>query len=414
MPEGGARGARLPAPVKGLSAVSLFNDLASEMVYPLLPAFITRNLGGTALALGTLDGAADLTASLLRWVSGRLSDRPGWTKPLILAGYGIANLVRPLIAAAGAAWQVIGFRVLDRMGKGLRSPARDAVITTLTPTGLRGRAFGFNRAADHLGAVLGSVVAWAMLEATVGVRDVIVWSAAPGVLAILVLLVALRGIRGRRRTVDRQPSTVDRNRDPGEDGPVDHAPLTGDAVGRAYWVPVAVLVLLTVARLPETLLLLRLQELEVPIAVIPLAWAGLHLVRSGSAYPGGWLVDRAGVRLSYLVASAAYVGVAVLLAGAVPEAVAVGGFVLLGLVAGFGEPAERVAIGWLAPVRTGRGFGTYQAVAGIAALPAGIGFGALYRSAGGPAALLLSAAVLAVATLLWIGFGPRVREAAVR
>ena len=130
----------LPAPVKGLSLVSLFNDFASEMVYPVLPAFITGPLGGSALSLGALDGAADLTASLIRWVSGRLADRKGWTKPLILAGYGVAVLIRPLISAASAAWQVVGFRVIDRIGKGLRTPPRDAVIASLTESRLRGRA----------------------------------------------------------------------------------------------------------------------------------------------------------------------------------------------------------------------------------------------------------------------------------
>jgi len=148
-------GEALPPQVKGLSAVSLFNDFASEMVYPVLPAFITGPLGGSAMALGALDGAAELTAAVVKWISGRLADRPGWAKPLILLGYGVAVLVRPLIGLVGAAWQVIGFRVIDRVGKGMRSPARDAVISELTTERLRGRAFGFHRAADHLGAVLG-------------------------------------------------------------------------------------------------------------------------------------------------------------------------------------------------------------------------------------------------------------------
>src|SRR3972149_6694388 len=179
---------RLPGPVKGLSLVSLFNDFASEMVYPVLPAFITGPLGGSALALGTLDGAADLPAALLRWVSGRLAARRGWTKPLILAGYGVAILVRPLIAVASAAWQVVGFRVIDRVGKGLRSPARDAVIARVTPPDLRGRGFGFYRAADHLGAVLGSLVAWVLLQSSMGVRDVIGWGAAAGSGGVFVLV----------------------------------------------------------------------------------------------------------------------------------------------------------------------------------------------------------------------------------
>ena len=183
------------APVKGLSVVSLFNDFASEMVYPLLPAFITGTLGGGALALGLLDGAADLTSAALKVVSGRLADRPGWRKPLILFGYATAVLVRPLIAVASSAWQVVGFRVIDRVGKGIRTPPRDALIAGITPPELRGRAFGFHRAADHFGAVLGSLAAWYLLERGADVRGVIAWSVAPGLLAFVVLAVVLRGQR---------------------------------------------------------------------------------------------------------------------------------------------------------------------------------------------------------------------------
>src|SRR5687768_13150804 len=141
---GDAGRSRVPVTVKGLSLVSLFNDFASEMVYPLLPAFVTRTLGGGPLLLGLLDGASELTSSVLKWISGRLADRPGWARPLILGGYATAVLVRPLIAAANAAWQVVGFRVIDRIGKGLRTVPRDALISDLTPPAARGRAFGFH------------------------------------------------------------------------------------------------------------------------------------------------------------------------------------------------------------------------------------------------------------------------------
>jgi MFS family permease len=382
----------IPARVKGLSLVSLFNDFASEMVYPVLPAFITGPLGGSALALGALDGAADLTAALTRWLSGRLADRKGWTKPLIFAGYGAAVLVRPLIAVASAAWQVVGFRVLDRIGKGLRSPARDAVIARVTDPAARGRAFGFNRAADHFGAVLGSLIAWLMLQSSMGVREVIGWSALPGLLAIVVLIFALRGALPVARAANAQEA--------GEQPAPRHAQR--DAAGRSYWLPVTALVLLTVARLPETLLLLRLQDLGVPVAAIPLAWAGLHVIRTASSYPGGLLTDRVGARWTYALGGAAYLAAALFLAGDLGEVAGFAVFLSLGLVAGLTEPAERVVIGRLAPVRTGRGFGNYQALAGLAALPAGIGFGALYRSAGGPAALLGSAAVLGIVLLGWL------------
>ncbi|HEX6644278.1 MAG TPA: MFS transporter, partial [Gemmatimonadales bacterium] len=118
---------RVPGGVRALAAVSFFNDFASEMVYPLLPAFVSR-LGGGAVALGALDGAADLASALVKWWSGRISDRPGWRAPLIFGGYLVAVLVRPVISLSAAAWQVVGLRVVDRVGKGLRTPARDALI----------------------------------------------------------------------------------------------------------------------------------------------------------------------------------------------------------------------------------------------------------------------------------------------
>ncbi len=379
---------RLPRGVKGLSAVSLFNDFASEMVYPILPAFITGPLGGTAVTLGVLDGAADLVAAVVKWVSGRLADRPGWAKPLILLGYLTAMLVRPLISVAAAGWQVVGFRTIDRVGKGLRSPARDAMIVSLTPEPLRGRAFGFHRAADHFGAVLGSLAAWALLAAHVDLRSVIGWSMLPGVVAVLVLLVVLRGV-GRSNIATPSPSSHPRY----------------DRSGAEFWAPVTVLVLLTVGRLPETLLLLRLQDLGVPVGVIPLVWAGLHVIRSGSSYPGGWLADRLGTRGALAAGTLLYAVAIVVLALAIPTGWAIAVFLLHGLVAGLIEPAERVAVARLAPVRTGRGFGVYQGIAGAAALPAGLGFGWLYHTSGGPAALLASAAVLAVIAPLWLRIG---------
>jgi MFS family permease len=396
MPE--RKQAALPGTVKGLSAVSLFNDFASEMVYPVLPAFITGPLGGSAAVLGALDGAASLTDALFRWFSGRLADRPGWAKPLILVGYGTAVFIRPVVAVASAAWQVIGFRVIDRIGKGLRSPARDAMIVSVTPEPIRGRAFGFHRGADHFGAVLGSLAAWALLRSRVGVRSVIGWSAVPGLIAVLVLAVVLRGVNGRRSGAKQEAKAR----------PADGAGPVVDAAGSRYWLPVLVLVLLTVGRLPETLLILRLQDLGVPVATIPLAWAALHVVRSGSSYPGGWLVDRIGVRGALAAGALLYAAVVLLLAGALGTMAALLVFLAYGLVAGLSEPAERVVIARLAPVKIGRGFGAYQASAGFAALPAGLLFGLAYRAWGGPVALMLSAGVLVLATPLWLLAGRRV------
>jgi MFS family permease len=181
--------------------------------------------------------------------------------------------------------------------------------------------------------------------------------------------------------------------------------LTVDAAGKTFWLPIGVLVLLTAARLPETLLLLRLQDLGVPIALVPLAWAALHVVRSGSSYPGGLLADRAGVRGALALGALLYAGAVAALAGPLGASVAVAVFLAHGVVAGLVEPAERLAVARLAPVRTGRGFGDYQGLSGLAALPAGVLFGELYLGWGGPAALLGSALVLAAITPLWLRVG---------
>ncbi len=376
----------IPPTVKGLSVVSLFNDFASEMIYPLLPAFVTSTLGGSATSLGALDGAADLTAALTKWVSGWLADRPGWRRPLILGGYLTAVLVRPLISVANAAWQVIGFRVIDRVGKGIRTPPRDAVIAEVTLPALQGRAFGFHRAADHFGAVLGSLAAWALLQRGADVRSVIGWSALPGLVAFAILYVVLRETSG--------PAT------PRKETP------KADATGRVFWAPVLALAALTLFRMPETLLLLRLQDLGTAIPLIPLVWAALHVVRTVASYPGGWLGDTMGPRGAVASGGVMFAAVAWALAAAHTSAAAIAAFLALGLVAGLSESSERLLVARLAPVRTGRGFGGYHAVTGLAALPAAVFFGAVYQWKGGPVALGISALAVLVAAGAWFLIAP--------
>src|SRR6266480_624195 len=185
---------RLPRQVKLFGWVSLLNDFASEMIYPLLPAFVTGVLGGGAQALGALDGAAEFAAAVVKLGAGRLADRPSRRGPLIVLGYLIAVVVRPVIAVTGAAWQVIGLRVVDRLGKGLRTPPRDALIADATPAELVGRAFGLQRGMDHAGAVLGPILAWWLLASgSAGLRTVIGASAVPGVVVLALAYWAVEG-----------------------------------------------------------------------------------------------------------------------------------------------------------------------------------------------------------------------------
>jgi MFS family permease len=381
----------VPRTVKGLSLVSLFNDFASEMVYPLLPAFVTRNLAGGPLVLGLMDGASDLTSSVLKWVSGRLADRPKWRAPLILGGYATAVLVRPVIALAGAAWQVVGLRVLDRLGKGIRTAPRDVLIAEVTNPRLRGRAFGFHRGADHFGAVLGSLTAWWLLQQGADVRRVIGWSVVPGLVALAVLMVVLRGTR------HQGPGTGDHHH---LSSP---APRAWSLVPGtfSFWPPMLALSALAFFRLPETLLILRLQDRGVPVAAIPLIWGGLHIVRTFSAYPGGRLADVRGARKVVAAGGLLFAALAFALGFSVEPYAAVALFLVFGLVAGLTESGERSLVARLAPTRTGHGFGVYHGLTGIAALPAGVIFGWLYQAAGGPVALWSSAAGMLLAVAAW-------------
>ncbi|MBK7594114.1 MAG: MFS transporter [Gemmatimonadetes bacterium] len=379
--------APLPRRVRGLSLVSGLNDASSEMVYPLLPALIVTTLGGSATSLAALDGLADLTAALLRLPAGKLADRRERRPVLVLGGYLIAAVARALIALASSVGMVIGLRMTDRVGKGLRSPGRDAMLAEAVPAAQRGRAFGFHRAFDHGGAVVGSLLGWALLQyAGLTPRAVIGWSVVPGVLAILMLWWTLRG---------REVAAVE----------APPAPVTSASAERAataaFWPPILALTLLVVSRLPETLLLLHLQQHGVALALIPLAWAGLHVVRSASAYPAGWLVDRVGERgVVVLSGSLAALGAWALGEARTPVAM-MAVFLAFGLVTGIGEPAEKSTVARLAPKGAGSAFGQAQAVTGVTSLAAALLFGMVVDAQGTAAALWLSAVAGVGATAAW-------------
>src|SRR5690349_22050857 len=178
------------------------------MIYPLLPAFITGVLGAGPQALGALDGAAEFAAAFVKLGAGRLAGRTSRRGPMIVLGYFIAVVVRPIIAATGAAWQVIGLRVVDRLGKGLRTPPRDALIADVTPAELRGRAFGLQRGMDHAGAVLGPILAWWLLASgSASLRTVIAASIVPGILVLVLAAWAVEDGRRRQKSVEVAPRT---------------------------------------------------------------------------------------------------------------------------------------------------------------------------------------------------------------
>src|SRR2546427_742703 len=291
----------LPRQVKLFGWVSLLNDFASEMIYPLLPAFVTGVLGAGPQALGALDGAAEFAAAFVKLGAGRLADRVPLRGPMIVLGYFIAVVVRPVIAITGAAWQVIGLRVVDRLGEvgEVRGGSERAGQPSLTSSNLP------------------------------------------------------------------RPSPI--------------SPLFGIS---AFYL----------LRMPDTLIILRSQELGVPVAIVPLLWAAVHVVRSSSSFLGGAASDRLGPGQTMWVGWLVYAMLAVGMARAGTAAAAWGLFLALGLVAGLTESPERALVARLAGTHQGSGFGLYHGITGFAALVGGVALGGVFQRYGAAPAFLASAA----------------------
>ena len=321
--------ARLPWPVWTLGWVSFFTDVASEAIYALLPAFLRSVLGAGAIALGIIEGLAEATASLLKIVSGGLSDRWRVRKPIVLAGYSLSSLVRPLMALATAWPQVLAIRFLDRTGKGIRGAPRDAMLTYLSTPETRGRVFGVNRMMDHAGAVAGPLLATGFLLLYPGqYRALFALTAIPGVFVVLLLL--------------RLPEVGEEPRAP--DSPHPGMAPSWRALPADFFRLQAILLLFTLGNSTDAFLLLRLGDIGIPTAYIPALWAGLHVVKSAGSVPGGALSDRIGRRgmiaAGWVVYAAVYAGFAMETA---PWAL-VTLFLAYGVYFGLSESAERALI----------------------------------------------------------------------
>lgn len=388
-----ARPARLPRTVLALGAVSFWTDLSSEMIYPLLPVFLSATLGASTVALGMVEGAAESTASLLKLVSGWWSDRLARRKPLVVAGYTIASVVRPLVGLATTAGQVLAIRVTDRVGKGLRSSPRDALITDTVDPAARGRAFGFHRAADHAGALLGPLVAFALLAWGMELRSVFLWAAVPGALAVATLVF---GVRERPRA----PAPVEERTPPPAEA-VEAGEAAAVPLPRRFWSFLAIVLLFTLGNATDAFLLLRATDLGVPVALVPILWALLHLVKSASSTPGGALSDRFGRKPlivgGWLFYAAVYAGFAA--AGSAWQVWAL--FAAYGIYYGMVEGAERALVADLvAGSRRGAAFGWYHLSIGVGALPASVLFGWLWAARSPAVAFGVGAALAGVAAVL--------------
>ncbi len=373
---------RLPRPVRLLGWTSLFTDAASEAIYPLLPVFVTRVLGGSAASLGVIEGVADALSSVLKLVAGRASDRTGRRKPFVIAGYTAASLARPVIALASAWPHVFVVRLIDRIGKGLRGAPRDAMLAALAPPGQRGRVFGYHRAMDHAGAVVGPLAAAGFLWLFPGhYRALFALTIIPGALAVAMLLFV---------------PEVGRPAQPRASAP--SAPLT-PSLKRFF----AILLVFTLGNSTDAFLLLRLSDAGLAPSFLPLVWAGLHVIKSGLSTVGGTLSDRLGrVRLivaGWLLYAVVYAGFAL----SASLAALVAWFFVYGIYFALVEGSEKALVADLTPPDAqGAAFGWYNAILGFGSLGASLAFGVLW-TAFSPSAAFLTGAALALGAAGWLG-----------
>jgi len=391
----------LSRPVWLLGWISFFTDTASEMVYPLLPLFLTRVLGAGAMSLGVIEGVAEGANSVLKIVSGWLADRSGQPKRLVLAGYGLSSLVRPLIALVTAWPQVLALRFVDRLGKGVRSSPRDAMLARFAPDKTRGRVYGFHRGMDHAGAVAGPLVAAAYLYfKPEAYRSLFTWTLVPGIIVILLIL----------RLPDERLTAASRTA-ADRDAPKPPAAAASARAGlrqlpRRFYLAMAVITLFALGNASDAFILLRLNDLGVAPVWIPLLWSGLHVVKMTSSFAGGVLSDRFGRRsmiiLGYVWYAAIYGAFAWFTA--VPVVVAV--FLAYGLYFGFTEGVEKAWVADMAPsAARGLAFGIYNGAIGLGGLAASLVFGLIWTRVS-PAAAFLTGACLALgaSVLLYLAF----------
>ena len=350
----------LPRNVKVLGLASLLNDIASEMIYPLLPYFLLTVLPGNRFYLGVIEGAADSFASLLKLWSGGRSDRSGRRKGFVLFGYALAGVTRPLIGLIVAPWQLFALRVSDRIGKGVRTSPRDALIADSTDASIRGRAFGFHRAMDHVGAAIGPLLAAGFLWLWPGaLRALFLVTVLPGLLVVGLLIFGLR-----------ETSAAEPAKEP--------VRLTLKPFGRNFRLYLLALVVFTLGNSSDAFLLVRAGELGVPTVLLPLLWCAFHIVKSSGNLVLGRAVDRFGPRLFLVVGWFVYAGVYLAFAGATLAWHAWACFLVYALFYGLTEPAEKTLVANLArSERKGLAYGWYHCAIGVVTLPSSLIFGAL-------------------------------------
>jgi len=388
--------------------VSFFTDVSTEMIYPLLPVFLASVLGANASFIGAIEGVAETTASLLKLVSGWWSDKVGSRKILVVIGYGIATIVRPFTAATHTARQVLAIRLTDRIGKGIRTSPRDALLADSAPAQARGRAFGFHAAADNAGAVLGPLLAFLILKLQgVGsfdgtkrllahdeqaLRNVFWLAAVPGIIAMIILVVVVRDVP-RRETADKAGETS--------------IGSMGESLTKRFWAYIVVVLVFTLGNSTDAFLLLRANQLGVPVAMAPILWALLNLVKSATGTYGGQLSDTLGRKPLIVGGWLLYAAVYFAFGWAAAAWQAWALFAVYGIFYGMTEGTEKALVADIVPrARRGSAFGWYNLAIGLGALPASLIFGAIWDRAGAPSAFVFGASLALLAAVLMAFVAP--------
>lgn len=388
---------KLPRNVFAISLVSLLNDASSEIIYPLLPVFLSLTLGASPGIVGLIEGAAESVSSLLKLFAGYFSDRRGKRKAFVVLGYSLASFARPLLAFANSWYQVLAIRLTDRVGKGIRSAPRDAMIADTVSLEERGLAFGFHRAMDHSGAVVGPLIGYLLVMLFAADRNsptaddftkIFLMASIPALAAVLVVTFFVR-------EADKPKTARDQN--------VASPPLSFSLRGfdGNFKRFLLIIALFTLSNSSDAFLLLRAQSAGVSVAAIPLLWALLHVSKVVSSLIGGDLSDRLGRRRlivsGWILYAAVYIGFAF-----VAHAISVWLlFLVYGVYFGLAEGAEKALVADLVrPEQRGTAYGLYNLAFGITVLPASLLMGALWTWWGPEIAFLVTGTLGATAAVL--------------
>lgn len=374
---------RIPPQVVLLGLAALLNDVSSDMIYPLLPLFLASQLGVAPFAIGIIEGLADALSAILKYYSGRVSDRLSVRKPLVVGGYGVAAASRLILVVASTWIHVLFVRLLDRAGKGIRTAPRDALIAGVTPEEHRGRAFGFHRALDHTGAVIGPLAAAALIALGLTFRSVFLIAVIPAAAGVILLLTRLREEPREisRHTVESQQSSV--------------------RLPRHYWKALLPVLFFYLANSSDLFLLLWALEAGLDTALIPLLWAAHHAVKALLSTHGGILSDRIGRRVSLAAGWLSYAAIYLLFPFAETRTAFLVLFILYAVPFALAEGPERAWIaGHLPPDVQGRGLGFYAMSSGLSTLAGTALFGLLYQELSPIFAFHAGAGFAIIATLL--------------